>query len=151
LLKYIWTFLYWYISFTDKPFFFCCYFFFLFFFATLFHVHFSARQHNSASFFLVLMENHLNSLFSLLFFLLYCTFFLCRSTPSHFLAFFSSFYSIYNYFCVSTHMIEMREINYIIFLSTYPMADLLSSDHSLQQSLIVDETMWIDHLLYIDD
>lgn len=31
------------------------------------------------------------------------------------------------------------------------MADLLSSDHSLQQSLIVDEAMWIDHLLYVDD
>ena len=83
------------------------------------------------------------------FFFLHRTFF-CRSTPSHFLFFSRSIVS--NYFYVSMHMIEMREINCIIFLyRTYPMADLLSSDHSLQQSLIVDETMWIDHLLYVDD
>lgn len=31
------------------------------------------------------------------------------------------------------------------------MVDSSSFDHSLRQSSIVDETMLIDHLLYIDD
>ncbi len=123
------------------------------FFAALFHVHFLPVS--------IILLLPLSSLWKIieacfshffLFFSCYCTFSVAQHPRTFSLIFFPHSIAS-NYFCVSFRMIEIREINCIIillFLSTYPMVDSLFSDQSLQQSLIADAAMSIDHLSYVD-